>query len=205
MNKQAPCHPAGQTGHHPVQRCRKWRSGGKFLPPAAAAVAESRGLAAIYETGRTFVRARPPLSRLAHLLLLLTRGVIRMFENVFGIHEQALLLQGQRIGILATNLANADTPNYKARDIDFSAVLSHSDSTPLSLSTTQASHIPMNDGATASADLMYRNPYQASLDGNTVEMPVEQAAFSENNVRYQASLGFINGTIASMLLAINGQ
>jgi flagellar basal-body rod protein FlgB len=128
-----------------------------------------------------------------------------MFENVFGIHEQALLLQGQRIGILATNLANADTPNYKARDIDFSAVLSHSDSAPLSLSTTQASHISMNDGAMASADLKYRNPYQASLDGNTVEMPVEQAAFSENNVRYQASLGFINGTIASMLLAINGQ
>ena len=128
-----------------------------------------------------------------------------MFENVFGIHEQALLLQGQRIGILATNLANADTPNYKARDIDFSAVLSRSDSAPLSLSTTQASHISMNDGAMASADLKYRNPYQASLDGNTVEMPVEQAAFSENNVRYQASLGFINGTIASMLLAINGQ
>jgi flagellar basal-body rod protein FlgB len=127
-----------------------------------------------------------------------------MFENVFGIHEQALLLQGQRIGILATNLANADTPNYKARDIDFSAVLAHSDATPLRMATTQASHIAMNDGATASADLKYRNPYQASLDGNTVEMPVEQAAFSENSVRYQASLGFINGTIASMTLAING-
>ena len=48
-----------------------------------------------------------------------------MFENIFGIHEQALLLQGQRVGVLATNLANADTPNYKARDIDFSAVLAH--------------------------------------------------------------------------------
>src|SRR5580698_7746220 len=55
------------------------------------------------------------------------KGVIRMFENIFGIHEQALLLQGQRIGVLATNLANADTPNYKARDIDFSAVLAHTD------------------------------------------------------------------------------
>jgi flagellar basal-body rod protein FlgB len=205
MNKQAPCHPARQTGPHRVQRRRRWRFGGKFLPPAAAAAAESRGLAAISETGRTFARARPPLSRLAHLLLLLTRGVNRMFENIFGIHEQALLLQGQRIGILATNLANADTPNYKARDIDFSAVLAHSDAAPLPLATTQASHIAMNDSATASADLKYRNPYQASLDGNTVEMPVEQAAFSENNVRYQASLGFINGTIAELTLAINGQ
>ena len=128
-----------------------------------------------------------------------------MFENIFGIHEQALLLQGQRIGILATNLANADTPNYKARDIDFSAVLAHSDAAPLALAATRASHITLSDDAMPSADLKYRNPYQASLDGNTVEMPVEQAAFSENNVRYQASLGFINGTIASFMLAINGQ
>jgi flagellar basal-body rod protein FlgB len=128
-----------------------------------------------------------------------------MFENIFGIHEQALLLQGQRVGILATNLANADTPNYKARDIDFSAVLAHTDATPLPLKVTDGAHIAINDGTTPSADLMYRNPYQASLDGNTVEMPIEQAAFSENNVRYQASLGFINSTIAELTLAINGQ
>jgi len=59
-----------------------------------------------------------------------------MFENIFGIHEQALQLHGQRVGILATNLANADTPNYKARDIDFSAVLAHTDATPLPLKVT---------------------------------------------------------------------
>lgn len=129
-----------------------------------------------------------------------------MFDNIFGIHEQALLLHGQRIGILATNLANADTPNYKARDIDFSAVLSHTDdSAPLPMSVTQGAHIAMNDAAGPSADLKYRNPYQASLDGNTVEMPVEQAAFSENNVRYQASLTFINRTIAELQYAIAGQ
>jgi len=143
-----------------------------------------------------------------------------MFENVFGIHEQALLLYGQRLGVLAANIANADTPNYKARDIDFSAVLSNSeealgatasgtaasgDGAPLSLMVTQAGHISMSDGSTGAAELMYRNPYQASLDGNTVEMPVEQAAFSENNVRYQASLGFINTKIADLTLAINGQ
>jgi flagellar basal-body rod protein FlgB len=114
-------------------------------------------------------------------------------------------LHGQRVGVLATNLANADTPNYKARDIDFSAVLAHSDAAALPLATTAAGHIALGDGATPSADLMYRNPYQASLDGNTVEMPVEQAAFSENNVRYQASLGFINSTIAELTLALNGQ
>ncbi|HEY0745451.1 MAG TPA: flagellar basal body rod protein FlgB [Steroidobacteraceae bacterium] len=128
-----------------------------------------------------------------------------MFQNIFGIHEQALLLQGQRVGILATNLANADTPNYKARDIDFSAVLAHSDAASLPMAVTDGAHFSMNDSGVPSADLKYRNPYQASLDGNTVEMPVEQAAFSENNVRYQASLGFINSKIAEMTLAINGQ
>jgi flagellar basal-body rod protein FlgB len=129
----------------------------------------------------------------------------RMFENIFGIHEQALLLHGQRIGVLATNLANADTPNYKARDIDFSAVLAHTDDAPLPLRATQATHITFNDTDSPPGDLKYRNPYQASLDGNTVEMPVEQAAFSENNVRYQASLQFINLRIAEMQLAIAGQ
>ncbi len=128
-----------------------------------------------------------------------------MFQNIFGIHEQALLLHGQRMGVIATNLANVDTPNYKARDIDFSAVLSHTDSSPLPMEVTQASHIPLSSGEMGAADLKYRNPYQASLDGNTVEMPVEQAAFSENNVRYQASLQFINLTISEMNLAINGQ
>lgn len=129
-----------------------------------------------------------------------------MFENAFGIHEQALQVHGQRLGVLAANLANADTPGYKARDIDFSAVLAHTDGeTQMPLKVTHASHITFDDGDVPAADLKYRNPYQASLDGNTVEMPVEQAAFSENNVRYQASLNFINLRIAELQLAIAGQ
>jgi flagellar basal-body rod protein FlgB len=129
-----------------------------------------------------------------------------MFDNIFGIHEQALLLHGQRVGILANNLANADTPNYKARDIDFAAVLGSTDEQmPLTVSVTHAAHITPLDAELPSGELKYRNPYQASLDGNTVEMPVEQAAFSENNVRYQASLQFINGRIAQLQLAITGQ
>jgi flagellar basal-body rod protein FlgB len=128
-----------------------------------------------------------------------------MFQNVFGIHEQALLLHGQRLGVLAENIANADTPNYKARDIDFSAVLSGTESEAMPLAVTNAAHLSLGEAGQGSADLKYRNPYQASLDGNTVEMPVEQAAFAENNVRYQASLGFINNQIAELSLAINGQ
>jgi len=70
---------------------------------------------------------------------------------------------------------------------------------------THASHITLSSDEMTGGELKYRNPFQASLDGNTVEMPVEQAAFSENNVRYQASLTFINLKIASMQLAITGQ
>lgn len=128
-----------------------------------------------------------------------------MFQQIFGIHEQALLLHGQRMSVLATNMANADTPNFKARDIDFSAVLAQTDSGPLPMTTTESAHIQLSSDEMGAAALKYRNPYQASLDGNTVEMPVEQAAFSENNVRYQASLQFINNTISELTLAINGQ
>src|SRR5450755_1384042 len=134
-----------------------------------------------------------------------SRSIYRMFDNIFGIHEQALLLHGQRIGVLATNLANADTPNYKARDIDFSDVLAHTSEASLPMRATQAAHIVVGSGELAGGDLKYRNPYQASLDGNTVEMPIEQAAFSENNVRYQASLNFINLRISELQLAIAGQ
>jgi hypothetical protein len=70
-----------------------------------------------------------------------------MFDNIFGIHEQALLLHGQRLGVLAANIANVDTPNYKARDIDFAAVLGNSDGeTPLPVTVTDAAHIVMTDG-----------------------------------------------------------
>jgi len=129
-----------------------------------------------------------------------------MFDNIFGIHEQALLVHGQRLSVLANNLANADTPNFKARDIDFATVLGGADGeTPLPVTLTNAAHLALTDGGLPAGELMYRNPYQASLDGNTVEMPVEQAAFSENNVRYQASLTFINNQISLMQFAIAGQ
>ena len=128
-----------------------------------------------------------------------------MFDTIFGIHECALMLRSQRLGVLATNMANSDTPNYKARDIDFAGVLAGTEDSPIPLAVTRTSHISTSESGTPSADLKYRNPYQASLDGNTVEMPVEQAAYAENNVRYQASLTFINTRIAAMTLAINGQ
>jgi flagellar basal-body rod protein FlgB len=138
------------------------------------------------------------------------RGEIQMFESIFGIHESVLLLHGQRMGVLVTNLANADTPNYKARDIDFGAALANAganagEGAVLPMQMTQAAHISLTSGELPAGELKYRNPYQSSLDGNTVEMPVEQAAFSEGSVRYQASLTFINHKIAALQYAIVGQ
>jgi flagellar basal-body rod protein FlgB len=128
-----------------------------------------------------------------------------MFENLFGIHERALLLRSDRVGVLAANLANIDTPNYKARDMDFGAVLSGVEQGGLALEATHAGHIALDTSSVADAQLKYRVPYQASLDGNTVEAPVEQAAFAENSIRYQASLMFINRQIQILGLAITGQ
>jgi len=129
-----------------------------------------------------------------------------MLENLFGVHERSLLLRGDRSAVLASNLANADTPNYKARDFDFAAALvAAGASADLPLVRTSPSHADTGPFSVSSGELKYRIPYQPSLDGNTVEAPVEQSAFAENAVRYQASLMFINRRIASLEMALTGQ
>jgi flagellar basal-body rod protein FlgB len=128
-----------------------------------------------------------------------------MFDKVFGIHERALLMAGERVGVLASNIANADTPNYKARDLDFAAVLAGEQSGALPLAATRAGHLPAVETSAGGAELKYRIPFQNSQDGNTVEAQVEQAQFAQNAVRYQASLMFINRRISSLELAISGQ
>jgi len=121
----------------------------------------------------------------------------------------ALGLQAQRAKVLASNIANADTPNYQARDFDFSVALAqaaqataHSPTEPV---RTHPAHLS-GTGTTAPAPvLQYRQPLQPSLDGNSVDLDTERAAFAENSVRYEASLRFLNGQIKTMLTAINGQ
>jgi flagellar basal-body rod protein FlgB len=125
--------------------------------------------------------------------------------GLFGIHEKALLLRGERVGVLAANIANADTPNYKARDIDFAAALQQQMDGPVALTTTRSMHIAFGQDTLGSgAELKYRYPYQPSLDGNTVEAPIEQQNFAENAVRYQASLMFINRRVSGLELAMSG-
>lgn len=129
-----------------------------------------------------------------------------MFDNVFGLHERALLLRADRVGVLATNIANADTPNYKARDLDFAAVLAGQETSGgLAMVRTSTAHLGAATAGIAAGDLKYRIPYQPSLDGNTVEAPVEQAQFAENAVRYQASLMFVTRRIQSLETALSGQ
>jgi flagellar basal-body rod protein FlgB len=129
-----------------------------------------------------------------------------MFSNLFGIHERALYASADRIGVLATNIANSDTPNYKARDYDFAAQLANvGNGGTLEMTRTHVGHLPIQAGGTTGDELKYRIPYQPSLDGNTVEAAVEQSKFAENSVRYQTSLDFINRQVAAVQLAIAGQ
>lgn len=112
------------------------------------------------------------------------------FDKALGVHPSALQLRMARAELLAANLANVDTPNYQARDIDFSAELQRSQ---------------MSMAFSASPDVKYRIPYQASADGNTVTLDVEQAEFSKNSMDYQTSLAFLNAKIMGLKKAIEGK
>ena len=128
-------------------------------------------------------------------------------DRALGIHPQALEVASRRLELLASNIANADTPNYKARDIDFRAALSQaaSERGAAALTVTQPGHIGSSAGAGGMASPLYRVPNHASLDGNTVDSQLENAAFAENAVRYQASLDFVNSKLRGLRSAIKGE
>jgi flagellar basal-body rod protein FlgB len=109
-------------------------------------------------------------------------------DNIFGIHATALQLRSQRMAMLASNIANAATPNYKARDIDFAEAFSLAE-----------------QGRSTEGAVAFRVPLQPSLDGNTVEMSTEQTAFAENALAYRSSLAFLNGRIGTLSRALRGE
>ena len=127
-------------------------------------------------------------------------------QNLFGIHTQALELWQRRAEVLANNLANADTPGYLARDIDFRKALAAAGGAggPMPLETTSPGQIGDGTGQGAGAPLEYRVPTQPSMDGNTVNTQVEKADFAANSVHYQASLSFITAQIHMLRTAISG-
>ncbi|MDH3352434.1 MAG: flagellar basal body rod protein FlgB [Gammaproteobacteria bacterium] len=124
--------------------------------------------------------------------------------NAIALHEQALKFRAQRNEVLSSNIANADTPNYKARDIDFGTALKDAQTNTISMKRTSELHQQAWGTARGGNRTMYRIPTQPTLDGNTVESDVEQAAFAENAIHYRASLAFLDGQIRTLRFAIKG-
>ena len=125
------------------------------------------------------------------------------FNQALGIHPQALSMREKRSEVLAANLANADTPGYKARDMDFKSILKQNIPLAQTMERTQGGHFEPQQ--LLESRVMYRNPNQVSLDGNTVEANVEQARYAENAVQYQASLQFITNNFSGLMMALRGQ
>lgn len=124
------------------------------------------------------------------------------FRNHLSVFADALSLREQRGAILASNIANAATPGFKARDMDFHAIMAtRTGSGPMA--STNARHFPT--GTPTATQLGYRQPVNVSLDGNTVELAVEQMEFAENSLRYQTSLTLLNRRISSAMNAMKGE
>jgi len=126
------------------------------------------------------------------------------FDTALGIHPHALALREKRGEILAANMANADTPDYKARDLDFKSILNQAVASTDNPQRTHVKHMGGLDELMG-GHLLYRNPLHPSLDGNTVESQIEQAKYAENAVQYQASLQFVNDDLAGLRAAIRGE
>lgn len=130
------------------------------------------------------------------------------FERAFSIYDDALIMRGKRASVLASNIANADTPNYKARDIDFQSMLKQANNqqtNSLDMVSTHRDHINLNSGSHSNLSIKYRNPLHASLDGNTVDSHVEQSKFSQNALQYQTSFTFLNSSVKGIIKALKGE
>ena len=127
------------------------------------------------------------------------------FNNSLGIHDNALLVRSERSSVLANNLANADTPGFKARDIDFKAILAGEvqRSSSLNVSKTDSAHIQGRESE--GWEQLYRSPLQPSIDGNTVDENVENTAFTGNAMQYNSSFEFLNRKFTGLTGAIRGE
>ncbi len=130
------------------------------------------------------------------------------FDSALGMSEAALRLRVARAGVLSSNLANADTPNYKARDINFQEALAAKmgGSTNSAMRSTHSQHMSMtsDESGLGSDDFYYRVPSQPSIDGNTVEENKEHAEFMKNNMEFQSAFTFLNSKFKGLTKAIRG-
>ena len=133
--------------------------------------------------------------------------MIDKLDSTLRFHQEALNLRARRQEVLSANIAHADTPNYKARDFEFSSALSQAvergrQSTSTSMATTSSRHIAGESLGGGNADLLYRMPTQSSIDGNTVEMDAERVSFADNAMRYEANMTVLTSKIKSLLSAV---
>ena len=131
-------------------------------------------------------------------------NVMDSITSSLNVHAQALGLRSKRNEVLASNIANAATPHFKARDLDFAQEIRKHTGMEGPLRTNDSRHF-QQAGTSGTTDLKYRIPTEPTLDGNTVELAVEQVQFSENVLRYQVSLGFLNRRISGLQSAIKGE
>lgn len=130
------------------------------------------------------------------------------FDRALGIHQHALGFRSQRAEVLANNIANADTPNFKARDLDFAAVLAEQQSggsQGVSLARTSNRHIAGEGLAMGDTALRYTTPHHPSIDQNTVDVQQEQAKYAENAVQFQASFTMLNSKFKGLMSALRGE
>lgn len=134
--------------------------------------------------------------------------MVSKLDDMLRFQQAALNLRAARQELLASNIANADTPNYKARDIDFASALQNAlagTATELPVVQTSPMHLEGRaSGSILGAPVMYRKPVQPSADGNTVDMDVERAQFADNALRYEASVRFVSEQMKATLAAIQG-
>lgn len=133
--------------------------------------------------------------------------MIDKLDSSLRFHQEALSLRARRQEVLAANIAHADTPNYKARDIDFNSALTQAvergvRGQSLALAGTSTGHLAADPASAVDAGLLYRTPTQSSVDGNTVEMDVERVNFADNALRYEANLTVLSSKIKTMLAAM---
>ncbi|WP_313489311.1 flagellar basal body rod protein FlgB [Stutzerimonas nitrititolerans] len=131
------------------------------------------------------------------------------FDKALGIHEKALGFRAQRAEVLANNIANADTPNYKARDLEFSSVLAaqaaKSQQGSFGVNLTNEKHIAAEGLEIANPSLRFRTPHHASLDQNTVDLQIEQSTYAENAIDFQASFTLLNSKFKGLMSALRGE
>jgi flagellar basal-body rod protein FlgB len=129
---------------------------------------------------------------------------MQRLTDALDFQTQALVLRAERQRLIASNIANADTPGYVARDMDFARALREAtgQASAVAAKISQPGHIPLAGGARAEPQLLYTRPAQSNLDGNSVDMDRERAAFADNTVKYEATLRFINSSVRTMLDAM---